>query len=136
MNYIKYMLNKKRLLGIVENLVDKYENTDRNPSSCKRDLIDALNQTLERSKQEISEWQDHDTDYIHIAHNQMHMHIADLLCSGRYHIGRGTLNPMSCAPNLRLVFDRCLDYFEQRGELSAADREEYESDLRHNIRCV
>jgi len=124
MNYIKYILNKNRLLGIVRNLVDKYENLNLNPSSCKDDLVKAIDVTLTNAKQELSEWQDHDTDYITIAHNQMHMHAADLLCSGRYHLGRGVLNPMSCAPNLRLVYDRCLDYFENRGDLSTDERSE------------
>lgn len=136
MDAIKYIRNKKRLLDIVGGLIDRYEDTNRYPTSCRIDLLHAIEVTLKRSMQELSEWEDWDTDYITIAHNQMHMHAADLLSSGRYHIWAGRLDPMSCASNLRLVFDRCLDYFEKRGDLSPEDRAEYESELRENIRTI
>lgn len=136
MNYIKYMMNKKRLLSIVEKLVDKYEKLNLNPSSCKNDLVKSIDVTLTNAKQELSEWEDHDTDYITIAHNQMHMHAADLLSSGRYHVWGGRLDTMSCASNLRLIFDRCLDYFEQRGDLSPEERAQYEDELRQAIRSI
>lgn len=136
MNYIKYMINRKRLLGIVGGLVDKYESLNLNPSSCKKDLVDAIGITLANNKEELSEWEDHDTDYITIAHNQMQLHASDLLSSGRYHIWAGRLDPMSCASNLRRVIDRCLDYFEARGDLSASEREEYMRQLYDNIRSL
>ena len=136
MNYIKYMINRKRLEGIISELVDKYEDKNKHPVSCKHDLLEAIAVTLDNAKQEISEWKDHDTDYITIAHNQMHMHAFDLLSSGRYHIGWAILSPTSAAPNLRVVFRRCLDYFENRGDLSSEEREQYENELSRAVRSV
>lgn len=136
MNHIRYIINRKRLEGIISELIDKYEDTNKHPTSCKHDLLEAITITLDNAKQEISEWHDYDTDYITIAHNQIHMHAFDLLSSGRYHIGWAVLNPASAAPNLRVVFRCCLDYFEKRGDLSSEGRKQYENELRRAVRSV
>lgn len=133
MNIFKFMVNKKRLLNTCAGLIDKYENLDHCWYSCKKDLLDALGRKLDASKEEIASWQDYDTDYIHIAHNQMHMVAADLLCSGRYHFGPGVLGKNTCAGNLKTVFNKCLDWFEEKGELAEDVRREYEETLRYNI---
>lgn len=131
-NYVKYYTNSRRLLNICSELIDKYEDRDT-CMSCKEDLLAALKKRFDRSKAEISEWKDSDTDYIHIAHNQLHMEAADLLCSGRYHMIYGFISSATCAKNLARVFDRSLDWFEARGELSAEERQQYAEVLRYNI---
>lgn len=133
MNYIKYMVNKNRLLNTCGGLIDKYENLDLCWYSCKKDMLDELGKRFDKAKEEISEWKDFDTDYIHIAHNQLHMVAADLLCSGRYHSAGMHLGSNTCAKNLRLVFNKCLDWFQERGELDDEERKEYEETLQYNI---
>lgn len=133
MNYIKYMVNKNRLLNTCGGLIDKYENLDFCGYSCKKDMLDELGKRLDKAKEEVSEWKDFDTDYIHIAHNQLHMVAADLLCSGRYHLAGMHLGSNTCAKNLRLVFNKCLDWFQARGELGDEERKEYEETLQYNI---
>lgn len=133
MNYIKFALNKNRLLKVCAGLIEKYEKTDICWYSCKKDMLDELNKRFDAAKEEISEWKDYDTDYIHIAHNQLHMVAADLLCSGRYHFAGMHLGTNTCAKNLRFVFTACLDWFQQKGELGDEERKEYEDTLQYNI---
>lgn len=114
-------------------LIEKYEKPDICWYSCKKDMLDELSRRLDAAKEEISKWKDYDTDFIHIAHNQLHMVAADLLCSGRYHFAGMHLGSNTCAKNLRFVFNACLDRFQQRGELGDEKRKEYEDTLQYNI---
>jgi hypothetical protein len=62
------------------------------------------------AKDEISNWKDYDTDYIQIAHTMLAHATFDLLASGKYHLYRGMLNPMSCAENMMDVYKASMEY--------------------------
>lgn len=117
--------NSERLFNILSELIDNYE--DQFKPSCKDDISKILIQKIEAAKEEISEWKDFDTDYIRIAHSMLANTSFEMLVSGKYHIYAGHLNPMSCAHNLMLIYNKSMDYAVKINEINLETQEaEYE----------
>lgn len=125
MFFNKAKRNTKKLLNVCENLIDEYEacNT-RLSASCKGDLIASINSELQRAQDEISEWEDYDTDYVKIAHTLIAHHTFDLLSSGRYHIYFGMLNPLGCSSNLMTVYQETMKWGVKHQLLTEEERQE------------
>ena len=94
--------------------------------SCEDDVINLLKSRILEAKAEIADWKDYDTDYIKIAHTMLAHATFDLLATGKYHLYRGLLNPMSCAENLMDVYKASMTYaLENKFIDKATQREEY-----------
>lgn len=130
MSFFSYTRNRARLDRTLSELVDKYELTAPGSVSCKTDLLRAVSQELDAGKEEIGKWKDSEIDYISIAHGLLRSYADNLLTSGKYHLG-SSLNPMTCALNLKHIYKCCLDYCVVKGILTQEERdEEYRSFLR------
>lgn len=125
--------NTKRLINICEKLIEKYESDVFAKPSCKHDLMAYIKNEVEQSKNEIAEWEDHDTDYIKIAHTMLANDTFDLLTSGKYHIYRGILNPMKCTDSLLKVYDESMSWGVKNGMIDAETKEEQRSYL---FKCI
>lgn len=127
--YLSYLRNSKRLLDIFSGLIDKYESEAQKKyyslaPSCKEEMLGLMKSRLSMARDEISEWKDIDTDYIRIAHIHLAISSFDLLTSGRFHLYYGTLNPMSCASNLKRIHDRAINYGLEKGYITIEEAQE------------
>lgn len=104
-----YKKNSSRLISICQDLIENYQHQSCKPS-CTSDLITLIKSRVLNAKDEISNWKDYDTDYIQIAHTMLAHATFDLLASGKYHLYRGMLNPMSCAENMMDVYKASMEY--------------------------
>lgn len=121
----KYKKNSARLLNICKDLIRKYQGQNCKPS-CEDDVINLLKSRVLEAKAEIADWKDYDTDYIKIAHTMLAHATFDLLATGKYHLYRGLLNPMSCAENLMDVYKASMTYaLENKFIDEVTQREEY-----------
>ena len=120
---IKYRKNAQRLRNICSDLINNYEKQEFKPS-CHDDIMKLINGRILSAKEEISTWEDYDTDYITIAHSLLANAAFDLLVSGKYHIYYGMLNPMSCSDNLFDVYKMCMQYAEDKHEIDPDTRKE------------
>ena len=135
MNLLKIFHTKRntaRLINICSNLIDDYENSNLIPS-CKNDLIELISKRLANAQEEISNWNDYKTDYIRIAHTMLVHGAFDLLTSGRYHLYRGVLHPISCADNLMKVYRFSLNYAVVTKQIT---EEQKESELEYLDKCI
>ncbi len=131
---IRAKKNTSRLLNICSCLIDKYEKENKKVvPSCKKDLITLLKKRFDKAQEEIADWKDYDTDYIIIAHSMLAHATFDLLTSGSYHIYAGTLNPMSCAPNLMTVYSCTMEHAVKTGEITEDVRQDQFEHLRNCI---
>jgi hypothetical protein len=103
----------------------KYEKfNERFAPSCLPDLKKSISCQLRAAKNEISEWEDYDTDYDEIAHSMLFHTTFDLLASGHYHMYAGILNPMSCASNLMTINKKVLEWSVSKGNMTEEKKEE------------
>ena len=117
--------NIKKLLSICSNLIEIYErNNKRISPSCKTVLCSSVKIQLDAAKKEIAGWRDDEINYSKIAHTLLANHAFDLMASGQYHLYRGELNPMSCAPNLMVVYKSCMQWALDNGFITAEDQVE------------
>lgn len=124
--------NSTRLLNICEKLIEEYQTNSSKPS-CKKDLMELIEERVVAAKDEITEWQDYDTDYIKIAHTMLANITFDLLVSGKYHLYAGFLNPMSCADNLMDVYKASMEYGVKTNLL---DEETKKEQYEYLITCI
>lgn len=82
---------------------------------------------------EISAWDDASVDYDAISQTLLSHTAFDLLTSGKYHISRGMLNPMSCAPKIKTVYEKNMEYAVHTGALTQEEMEEQFLLLRKQI---
>lgn len=112
--------NKERLFDIYLKLIEHYESecdSNSNVPSCIPDMQKWLERRSSSAQEEIAKW-DKSTDYIKIAHSLLSHATFDLLTSGKYHIYRGTLNPMSCASHLLHIHNKAMEYAVKIGEIT------------------
>lgn len=128
-----YVTNSKRLLNICNDLISEYEDKNNMSPSCREDLIESIKYQVERSKAEISQWKDYDTDYIRIAHTMLANSSFDLLASGKYNIYTGVINPMKCGSQLLNVYDRSMEWAVSHKEIDEPTRIEQRNYL---MECI
>lgn len=128
-----YVTNSKRLLNICNDLISEYEDKNNMSPSCREDLIESIKYQVERSKAEISQWKDYDTDYIRIAHTMLANSSFDLLASGKYNIYTGVINPMKCGSQLFNVYDRSMEWAVSHKEIDEPTRIEQRNYL---MECI
>lgn len=117
--------NSNRLYRICIDLIEQYEKENNKICpSARNDLGKLINSRIKAAKKEISEWKDHDTDYIKIAHTMLAHAAFDLLASGNYHIYYGILNPMNCSANLMIVYKKSMQYALENGLIDENTRED------------
>lgn len=128
-----YVTNSKRLLNICNDLISEYEDKNNMNPSCREDLIESIKYQVERSKAEISQWKDYDTDYIRVAHTMLANTTFDLLASGKYNLYTGVLNPMKCGSQLLKVYDASMKWAVDRNEIDETTRIEQREYL---MKCI
>ena len=115
--------NVEKLLSICAELIDGYEQHETHPS-CKSDLMLYVQNIVDISRQEIVRWKIPTTEYVTVANKLLAHGGFDLLTSGRYHIGAGHLNFMSCAPNLIDVYDKSMEYAVTNNIIDRKEKDE------------
>lgn len=127
-----YKKNATRLISICEDLIEKYHPQSYKPS-CKMDLIMLIKARVLKAKDEIKDWKDYDTDYIQIAHTMLAHATFDLLASGKYHLHRGILNPMSCAENIMAIYKASMEYALKKNFIDEETRKEQ---FEYLLKCI
>lgn len=121
----KYKRNAKKLLDACMKYATEYERyNEKIAPSCLPDLKESISRQIRAAQQEISEWEDYDTNYDEIAHTMLAHTTFDLLASGRYHLYAGILNPMNCSSNLMTVYKKVMEYGVAHNMLTDDVREE------------
>lgn len=105
-----------------ETVVASYEN-ETSPS-CKDDLMEAIKTMTEGAKNEINSGGIPTSQHFILINKLIANASFDLLVSGKYHLYRGTLNPMSCSQNLMIVHDKSIDYGYKNGLVTKAEKDE------------
>lgn len=127
--------NVEKLLNICSELIEEYRQSDIHPS-CKPDLMLYVNNIVNASRNEIVQWNIPTTEYITVANKLLAHGSFDLLASGIYHIGRGQLNFMSCAPNLMSVYNKSMEYAVINNLIDKKEKEEQYNYLLERIKQV
>ena len=114
-------------------MISEYEDENDASPSCSEDLMEIIKYQIERSKIEVSHWEDYDTDYIRIAHTMLANSSFDLLASGKYNIYTGVINPMKCGSQLFNVYDRSMEWAVSHKEIDEPTRIEQRNYL---MECI
>ncbi len=101
--------------------------------SCKNDLIEAIKLITSNAKNEINRGLIPPSEYTVLINKLLANCSFDLLSSGKYHIYRGQLNPMSCSANLMSVHNESIDYALKNNLITQAQKEE---DHEYLIECI
>ena len=101
--------------------------------SCKGDLIDAIKGLTIGAKCEINKGEILPSEYEPLINKLLANCTFDLLASGKYHIYRGMLNTMSCAPNLLAVHNRAINYALENNMITQAEKYD---DNKHLMECI
>ena len=134
MGVLSLRKNRSRLVSTCESIIDNYERNETSfCPSCKAHVMEIINMRADAAKSEIASWQDYDTDYIQIATMMIQDACYNLLCTGKFHIGRGMLNPMMCGRKLLYVHDRCIDHGLKSKWIDESEADLIKSDLRIEI---
>lgn len=134
MSYFTWIKNRAKLMSLISQTIDFYESSYQGFGlSCKNDLVKAIEKDINRSKEEIANWQDYDTDYLYIAHVMIQTTSFEMLSSGMYNSGRGTLAPHTCAKKMLHVHNKCLESAMEHKWITEEDFEETKTNLRLNI---
>lgn len=123
-NYEKFLLD-------CEKTIISYEN-DTIPS-CKTDLIDVIKVMTSGAKREINNGLIPSSRYGELINKLLANCSFELLTSGKYHIYRGMLNPMSCSANLMSVHNKSIDFALQNNMIT---QEEKEEDYNYLMECI
>lgn len=105
-----------------ENTIVSYENSSL--PSCKNDLIVAVREMTIGAKQEIKKGLIPPSQYTILINKLLSNSSFDLLASGKYHLHRGMLNPMSCSENLMSVHNKSIDYALKNNLITQAQKDE------------
>ena len=127
--------NMEKLLSICVELIDSYEKDSIHPS-CRHDLMAYVKVEVDAARQEIMMWNVPTTTYITVAHKLLAHGSFDLLASGRYHIGSGQLNFMSCSLNLMTVYNKSMEYAVTNNLIDQKEKEEQYDYLLKRIKQV
>lgn len=130
-NFFNKRNNYEKLLADCENIIISYE-SDMIPS-CKNDLIEAIKIMTENAKNEINKGLIPSSQYEGFINKIIANCSFDLLASGKYHISRGKLNPMSCANNLMAVHNKSLEYALKNNLIT---QEEKDEDCEYLKECI
>lgn len=123
----------KKLLNLCLFLIDQYEPDILGIPSCKPAIEKYTVRLLNDCKEEIAEWNDSEFDYEKMARTIIVNAAFDLLTSGKYHIGAGVLNPMSCVKKLEAVYINAMKEAVQTGEITEDELKEQYMYLR---KCI
>lgn len=121
----------EKFLFDCETVIASYENNSL--PSCKNDLIEAVKSITQGAKNEIKNGGIPPSQYFDLINKLLANASFDLLSSGRYHIYRGMLNPMSCATNLMAIHNKSVDYGYKKGLVTEAQKDE---DYSYLIECI
>lgn len=128
--------NFKKLINSCIATIHTYEPENSITPSCEPDLISCIKTIVSQSQDNPSTWDDKEVDYIKIANALICNAAFDLLASGRYHLSRGVLNPMSCASNLFAVYNKALDYAITIHQIDSQTKEEQLKLLHKQIAAI
>lgn len=131
-NQKKFIKNSEKLSSICKELIESYEEHEMHPS-CLNDLMLYVKNTINAASQEIMHWNITTTEYITVANKLLAHGSFDLLASGKYHIYRGQLNFMSCAPNLMSVYNKSMEYAVKNNFI---DEETKKDQYNYLIECL
>lgn len=114
--------NKDVLYETYIKLIELYELENAlDIPTCKSDLSKWFYERTSSKQAEIANLDD-TTDYHNLAHKLLSHATFDLLTSGKYHIYRGTLDPLTCADNLMFIHKKALEYGIKIGEITDDDK--------------
>ena len=132
LNLFSKKANKyEEFLSNCEKTIISYEK-DTIPS-CKNDLIEAIKVMTLGAKQEINKGLIPPSMYDEFINKLLANCSFDLLASGKYHIFRGKLNPMSCSANLMSVHNKSIDYALNNNLITQAQKDE---DHEYLMECI
>lgn len=114
-----------------EKTIISYEN-DSQPS-CKEDLMNAIKEMTHDATSSINKGELPPSRYGEFIHKLLSNCTFDLLASGKYHLYRGMLNPMSCASNLMMVHNKSLEFALQNNMIT---QKEIEDDSEYLRECI
>ncbi len=123
-NYEKFLLDCQKVIVSYEK--------DTIPS-CKDDLIDAIKIMTNGAKNEINKGLIPPSQYDALINKLLANCSFDLLTSGKYHIGRGMLNTMSCSSNLMSVHNGSIDYALKNNMITQSQKDE---DHEYLMECI
>ena len=108
---------------------------DTQPSSAD-DLVNAIKKMTSDAKANINRGEIPPDQYSVLIYKLISNASFDLLTSGKYHIFRGMLNPMSCAGNLMTVHRKCLKYALENNMITEEQEKEDMDYLIEQIQMV
>lgn len=120
-----------KLLSDCEKTIISYE-TETVPS-CKEDLIEAIKRMTDGAKNDINNGLIPPSQYVEFINKLLSNCSFDLLASGKYHIYRGMLNPMSCSANLMSVHNKSIDYALSNNLITQKQKEQ---DYSYLMECI
>ena len=117
--------NNEKKIKKLRNKIIEVLSLIQNPSdlSAENDILSVFDTMMKKNSKQASSW-DKNFDYEYTAYKLIYNTAFDLLCSGRYHIWAGELNPLSPAPNLYRACEKCLDYYILKGTATEHERKE------------
>ena len=121
----------EEFLSACETTIRRYEKD--NVPSCKNDLIDVIKAMTLGAKSEISKGLIPPQMYDEFINKILANCSFDLLASGRYHIFRGKLNPMSCSANLMTIHNKSIEYALNNNLITQAQKDE---DYEYLMECI
>lgn len=131
----KYKKNLKRFMFYINESINKADAKYSTAPSCRPTLQLKIDNVIGNSKSEIEKWTAQ-TDVETLAIKTLYNAAFDILSSGRLHVYRGALNPLSCANQLLFIVDECLNYYEQHGIASKEQIKDQKDILLENISNV
>lgn len=126
--------NYENFISDCEKTIISYENESL--PSCKNDLIIAIKEITLAVRQEIINGAIPPSQYTILINKLLANCSFDLLASGKYHIYRGMLNPMSCAPNLLSVHKESINYALKNNLITQAEKYDDNKYLMERINSV
>ena len=121
----------EKFLSDCEMIIVSYEK--ETIPSCKSDLIESIKLITSNAKNEINKGLIPYSEYNVLINKLLANCSFDLLASGKYHIHRGQLNPLTCSANLMSVHNESIDYALKNNLITQAQKEE---DYKYLIECI
>ena len=132
-----FIQNSTRLRNTVLSIIRAVEDGNTKMGiSAEQDVMMVVDREIEKAREEITNWQDHDTDYIAMANVMLSNITFDLLASGEYHIGAGQLNEMGPANRLKDIYKSTLDWGLSHNQISKEDYNESLKALKQRIKSI
>lgn len=122
-SHISMAKKKKQERAIINEctrLINLYEKNSTCFVTSQNDLL----KTIRKQHKAIGQFFQNDNLSITSFSNSLLKDCAfELLASGKYHINRGILSPLNCANNLKLVYEKSVDYKLSNNEISLREKD-------------